>query len=493
MNFDGIKYIFQIPLAWFKRVNEFVFHTYGGNLVQVRRDRNGAAEIFVDPDELESQVTDLLGSDFVTINTTQTITSAKTITGHDLTMGTGGYGIKFADGAGNVMTLRGYGGTAPGFVMYLGGSTANTIIAAGASSGNMTFAAGATGNIVIGGASAADIQLGKMPTDSTSTTNLRIATLGWVNLYFFRPSANQTGIVYNTNGTITYKAIGTGANDVAAGQHTHTASQITDLPTPPSPYTSTPAALSANGSAGSSANYSRGDHSHPYPDLTELPCTIAGHTGTCLLIVQDDGTVTHSGNEMYTNCKALSDGYQVGLIVVQSHAEGAPANKTQVRNGSVELFHATPYIDFHFANDASDYTSRIIESASGQIQIVSANHAILSVHPADTDLDTTDTTPTSRQIATCGFVNGKLTAASPASATSVAPTSDAADTTTWTAGNSVGLAVKKLYRTKYVTSGTTPILYGYFRTETYDQFGRLYSISGETREVIDQTILITLS
>lgn len=64
MNLDGIKYIFQIPLVWFKRVGEFVFRSYGGNLVQIRRDRNGAAEIFVDPDELKDQATSLLNGVF---------------------------------------------------------------------------------------------------------------------------------------------------------------------------------------------------------------------------------------------------------------------------------------------------------------------------------------------------------------------------------------------------------------------------------------------
>lgn len=37
--------------------------------------------------------------------------------------------------------------------------------------------------------------------------------------------------------------------------------------------------------------------------------------------------------------------------------------------GTIELSHATPYIDFHFGKSTTDYTSRIIESTSGTITI----------------------------------------------------------------------------------------------------------------------------
>ena len=534
MNLDGIKYIFQIPLAWFRQVGAFVFNSYGGNLVQINRNVDGSAEFFVDPNELKQQAQEGLAEKFVTLDTAQTITETKTITA--------GKGIVLNDSVGNALTFLG-SGTSSGFVMYLGSSSANNVMST--SAGSLTLGGGSVSELAIGdsnsfitrvrgrfrilanvpsigfhfnngssltssisetaagsitiscssltlGSTQSTVSIGRDPADQTGTTIKTVASRGWVNFHFWRPSTTNTGVVYNTNGTITYKTIGTGVNDVAAGKHTHSASDITDLPSALSPYTSTPAALSENGSAGSSNLYSRGDHSHPYPDLTDLPCMIVGHNETCLLIVQDDGSVTHSGNEMYNNCKALSDGYQSGSIEIKNRAEGASPNATNIYGGAIALGHQTPWIGFRF-NNAQNSTSRIIESASGQIKIESSNHAILSVHPAATDLDTSDTTATSLQIATAGFVNSKMTAASPATTTSIAPTSDAADNTTWTAGGSDGLSVKKLYRTKYVTSGTTPVLYGYYRTETYDTFGRLYSVSAETREVIDTTNLITLS
>ena len=42
--------------------------------------------------------------------------------------------------------------------------------------------------------------------------------------------------------------------------------------------------------------------------------------------------------------------------------------------GGLELFHQTPYIDFHFGESTSDYTSRIIEESSGTLGITNNLH-----------------------------------------------------------------------------------------------------------------------
>ena len=39
-------------------------------------------------------------------------------------------------------------------------------------------------------------------------------------------------------------------------------------------------------------------------------------------------------------------------------------------NAGLELYHATPFIDFHYGNSTADYTSRIIENASGTLSIL---------------------------------------------------------------------------------------------------------------------------
>ena len=49
---DNIKYVFQIPLAWFRAVNAFCFGSYGGNLIRITRGKDGAAAFDVDENEL---------------------------------------------------------------------------------------------------------------------------------------------------------------------------------------------------------------------------------------------------------------------------------------------------------------------------------------------------------------------------------------------------------------------------------------------------------
>lgn len=49
------------------------------------------------------------------------------------------------------------------------------------------------------------------------------------------------------------------------------------------------------------------------------------------------------------------------------------SGQSELNPGSLELHHATPYIDFHFGYSQGDYTSRIIESSSGVLNVKSAS------------------------------------------------------------------------------------------------------------------------
>ena len=42
---------------------------------------------------------------------------------------------------------------------------------------------------------------------------------------------------------------------------------------------------------------------------------------------------------------------------------------SKITTSSIELYDATPYIDFHFDGNSGDYTSRIIENTSGVLNI----------------------------------------------------------------------------------------------------------------------------
>ena len=48
-------------------------------------------------------------------------------------------------------------------------------------------------------------------------------------------------------------------------------------------------------------------------------------------------------------------------------------NSSVTTRSEVEIYGATPHIDFHFAENDVDYTSRIIETASGQLNLSAAN------------------------------------------------------------------------------------------------------------------------
>lgn len=53
----------------------------------------------------------------------------------------------------------------------------------------------------------------------------------------------------------------------------------------------------------------------------------------------------------------------------------------QLGCGGLEVKGQTPYIDMHFNNSSSDFTSRIIEEASGKVKIISDNGFELTCNP----------------------------------------------------------------------------------------------------------------
>ena len=61
MNWDNIKYLFQIPLEWFKAISNKVFRAYGTNFIRVRNGEEGAMNIDVDPDTFAQAVMNVTG------------------------------------------------------------------------------------------------------------------------------------------------------------------------------------------------------------------------------------------------------------------------------------------------------------------------------------------------------------------------------------------------------------------------------------------------
>lgn len=63
--------------------------------------------------------------------------------------------------------------------------------------------------------------------------------------------------------------------------------------------------------------------------------------------------------------------------------------------GEVEIYGSQPHLDFHYGNSTSDYTTRIIETASGKINIDASNGVLINGVSTDAE-NITLTTNTSR-------------------------------------------------------------------------------------------------
>lgn len=103
------------------------------------------------------------------------------------------------------------------------------------------------------------------------------------------------------------------------------------------------------------------EHSHTWDQVTDKPSTFipVEHSHAWSTITDKPSTFTPTE---HSHAFADIDGLQNAL--------NAKANSTSPKiSTSIELHGATPYIDFHFANDQGDYTSRIIESTKGVLNV----------------------------------------------------------------------------------------------------------------------------
>lgn len=64
--------------------------------------------------------------------------------------------------------------------------------------------------------------------------------------------------------------------------------------------------------------------------------------------------------------------YATANITVDNYAKIGTTNYAQIQNGSIELYHDTPFIDFHYNKSTSDYTVRLIANEDGVLYLNSA-------------------------------------------------------------------------------------------------------------------------
>lgn len=350
-------------------------------------------------------------------------------------------------------------------------------------------------------------------------------------------------------GNAATKNVGTTAGTVAAGDHTHDNYATLTTGSPPRPQFQKNADGTENAaSAGTATKAARQDHVHLLPSATMATnleqtvtavkyfrhgrlCTVPtgtanNYSGMNLYGLDGDGNITakpyaavvayadrlrlvssnSSGAEMWLEVVNVLN----GMMAVFSRKNNTGYKVEVTDGGGVNLYSGSagtmkiyggkagfgPCIDFHHGG-ASGATAEIFEQESGAIVLNSPNHTRLYEHPGGWSDATQKTEEERKQVATVGYVDDECGASAVTQdtpATDMSPSSDAENTTTWTAGGAAALKAKKLMRSKYVVPQSgSPVLYGYYRTFTYDRLGRLYSVSAETREPIDTTTLITWS
>lgn len=77
---------------------------------------------------------------------------------------------------------------------------------------------------------------------------------------------------------------------------------------------------------------------------------------------------------------SINNGLEASSVVATTFQAG---NSTT--NGGIELYHSTPFIDFHFGRDASDFTARLIEEEKGILRLVGAFRVSQIIHMGPTN------------------------------------------------------------------------------------------------------------
>ena len=102
----------------------------------------------------------------------------------------------------------------------------------------------------------------------------------------------------------------------------------------------------------------------------EVKVTVADSVGSSYV------TRTLSSGKFIIDFKAGGDGVAIGKAAENAGFDvdmDTTFKKSITTHGEIEIYGSQPHLDFHFGNSTSDYTSRIIESSSGKVDVLAAN------------------------------------------------------------------------------------------------------------------------
>ena len=102
----------------------------------------------------------------------------------------------------------------------------------------------------------------------------------------------------------------------------------------------------------------------------EVKVTVADSVGSSYV------TRTLSSGKFIIDFKAGGDGVAIGKAAENAGFDvdmETTFKKSITTHGEIEIYGSQPHFDFHFGNSTNDYTSRIIETASGKVDVVATN------------------------------------------------------------------------------------------------------------------------
>lgn len=102
----------------------------------------------------------------------------------------------------------------------------------------------------------------------------------------------------------------------------------------------------------------------------EVKVTVADSVGSSYV------TRTLSSGKFIIDFKAGGDGVAIGKAAENAGFDvdmETTFKKSITTHGEVEIYGSQPHLDFHFNNSTNDYTSRIIETASGKVDVIATN------------------------------------------------------------------------------------------------------------------------
>ncbi|UKM63208.1 tail fiber protein [Klebsiella phage P-K7R] len=129
------------------------------------------------------------------------------------------------------------------------------------------------------------------------------------------------------------------------------------------------AAASDNGIDVSCTSASGGDTKIAFGQGAAIRCNASGSPiisskAGQLMYLRPNGDMASQGQVTISG-----SGNMVVDGVVESKGFTASSGQITINNGGIEVYHATPYIDFHFNRSSADYTLRLIEERAGLLGI----------------------------------------------------------------------------------------------------------------------------